>query len=75
MIGVRKSIERELVKSMNHLDAIETTEGKSSNWSYIKGEVNGLCIALRCMGGYEGVAFDSAWAAARPLNPPSRDEE
>jgi hypothetical protein len=33
---------------------------------YLRGEINGVCLALRLLGGYEGVAFDREWARSIP---------
>jgi hypothetical protein len=33
---------------------------------YLRGEINGLCMALRLLGGYEGIAFNDEWALTVP---------
>lgn len=62
----RQRMEHSLVGAILHRDAIHSAEGRSYNFAYIEGEANGLCVALRQMGGYGGVTFDSAWANAHP---------
>ena len=43
-----------------------TAAEDSERTDYLRGEINGLCMALRLLGGYEGMAFYAEWALTVP---------
>lgn len=62
----RADLERQLAHLIIELELHEpgyrAMQGGADAVSLHRWEINGVCIALRMLGGYAGVVFDGAWA-------------